>query len=205
MNTPDTARLTTRARLVAYLQQAGLSTARAEANIGALLDEERPTVSSSGRAALLHETADVRAQTFTSVAAHIDARAVAILRPESQTYAEWQAIAGLLRRMAAEEQPAETDDTVHTCPGRWGGPNCGCFDAPATTERPVVGEQPDTQTPDRIVAYRNPALTKLHCLRCTPHPAGDIWTPVTAAELEDGGICTVCGVDVLIPLEADRG
>lgn len=67
--------------------------------------------------------------------------------------------------------------------------------------RPVVGEQPDTQEADRIVAYRNPALTKLHCLRCTPHPAGDIWTPVTAGELEDGGICTVCGVDVLIEVK----
>ncbi|WP_328336799.1 hypothetical protein [Streptomyces violaceus] len=30
-----------------------------------------------------------------------------------------------LRRMADEAQP---DDTVHTCPGRWGGPDCRCFD-----------------------------------------------------------------------------
>ncbi|MER5715759.1 hypothetical protein [Streptomyces sp. NPDC002132] len=35
-----------------------------------------------------------------------------------------QAEAGL-RRMADEAQP---DDTLHTCPGRWGGPHCTCFD-----------------------------------------------------------------------------
>lgn len=26
------------------------------------------------------------------------------------------------------EQPVEDDDTVHGCPGRWGGPDCRCFD-----------------------------------------------------------------------------
>lgn len=67
-----------------------------------------PVPPPTNRAALLHETADVRPQTLTSVAAHLDARAVAILRPDSQTFAEWQAIAALLRRVAAEEQPAET-------------------------------------------------------------------------------------------------
>lgn len=52
---------------------------------------------------------------------------------------------------------------------------------------------------DRIVAYRSPGSSALHCVGCTPFPVGDIWTPVTAEELEHGGGCTVCGVDVLIP------
>ncbi|MFF5473379.1 hypothetical protein [Streptomyces achromogenes] len=34
-----------------------------------------------------------------------------------------------LRRLAGEAQQDEgPDDTVHACPGRWGGPNCRCFD-----------------------------------------------------------------------------
>lgn len=90
------------------------------------------------------------------------------------------------------------------CADRVGAP--GWTDQ-AATERPAVGEQPDTQTreADRIIAYVPTARTELHCLRCTPNPAGDIWTPVTAEELDDGGICTVCGRDVLIAKEADRG
>ncbi|MGV9891700.1 hypothetical protein [Streptomyces sp. NPDC003395] len=52
------------------------------------------------------DRAPVRPQTLTSIAAHLDARAVAILRPESQTYAEWQTVVALLRRMAGEAQPA---------------------------------------------------------------------------------------------------
>lgn len=67
--------------------------------------------------------------------------------------------------------------------------------------RPVVGEQPDTQKPDRIVAY-SPGGRTLRCLDCRPNPLGSDWRALTAEELEDGGICTVCGVDVLIPLEA---
>jgi len=60
---------------------------------------------------------------------------------------------------------------------------------------PAVG---GAQQPDRIVAYRLPASRDLHCLACCAPPRGDIWTPVTAEELEDGGGCTTCGVDVLI-------
>jgi hypothetical protein len=63
------------------------------------------------------ELAAVRPQTLTALAAHVDARAVAILRPDSETYAEWQIVAGLLRRLAAvpvvgvaaDTTPAETD------------------------------------------------------------------------------------------------
>jgi hypothetical protein len=51
---------------------------------------------------------------------------------------------------------------------------------------------------DRTVAYRLPAGRDLHCLACAPTSPGNIWTPVTAEELEDGGLCVGCGVDVLV-------
>lgn len=59
------------------------------------------------------------------------------------------------------------------------------------------------QRTNRIVAYI-PAAGRpgngLHCRRCipTPRPRRNLWTPVTAEELESGGTCTTCGVDVLI-------
>ncbi|MFF9205119.1 hypothetical protein ACF1AE_25525 [Streptomyces sp. NPDC014986] len=49
----------------------------------------------------------VRPHTLTSIACHLDARAVAIMRPDSQTYAEWQTVAEVLRRMADETPTAE--------------------------------------------------------------------------------------------------
>ncbi|MEU7416738.1 hypothetical protein [Streptomyces antibioticus] len=109
---PETARLTVRARLVAYLQQSGLSTARAEANIDALLAEERaapPVVSSSGRAALLHETAlSATERQFLTFA--LDLAADEMASRGDEFGAEDEAALDLLRRMAAEEQPAETQD-----------------------------------------------------------------------------------------------
>lgn len=58
---------------------------------------------------------------------------------------------------------------------------------------------------DRLVAHVLATGTDLHCLRCAPPPYGDIWAPVIADELEDGGVCVRCGVDVLIPQEERRG
>lgn len=68
--------------------------------------------------------------------------------------------------------------------------------------RPVVGEQPDTQTreADRIVAWRSLGGRILRCLNhVPPEPEGD-FAPVTSEDLPDGGICTYpdCGADVLI-------
>ncbi|WP_460786204.1 hypothetical protein, partial [Microbacterium tumbae] len=73
--------------------------------------------------------------------------------------------------------------------------------APVSGPGRVAGEtrQPETQAADRVVAHVPTTGTDLHCLRCAPLPLGDIWTAVTAEELEDGGICTQCGTDVLIP------
>lgn len=70
----------------------------------------------------------------------------------------------------------------------------------AATPSAVV---PQPEEADRVVAHFLAVHTAaLHCLVCAPPPWGDIWTPVTAGELEDGGICSKCGADVLIPLPA---
>ncbi|OXS35411.1 hypothetical protein [Streptomyces sp. XY006] len=52
-----------------------------------------------------------------------------------------------LRRMADEAQP---DDTVHACPGRWGGPGCKCFDDEA---------QPGTEAPADVRHAREALYT----------------------------------------------
>ncbi|WP_328544602.1 hypothetical protein [Streptomyces europaeiscabiei] len=54
--------------------------------------------------------ASVRPQTLTAIASHLDARAVAILRPGSEAYAEWQTAIAWLRRTAAgaRQDPEET-------------------------------------------------------------------------------------------------
>lgn len=64
---------------------------------------------------------------------------------------------------------------------------------------PVGSAEPQDET--RVVAYVLAERTDLHCLRCAPTNPGDIWTSVTAEELDDGGVCSVCGADVLIPQE----
>jgi hypothetical protein len=72
---------------------------------------------------ILNETADraglsvtgVRPQTLTSLAAHLDARAAAILRPDSEAYAEWQSVVAELRRAArhtVDVTPDEPDPTL---------------------------------------------------------------------------------------------
>jgi hypothetical protein len=70
---------------------------------------------------------------------------------------------------------------------------------------PAVGGARQPKDTDRVVAYRHPATGALFCVRSAPRNPGDIWTPVTAEELEDGGVCVGCGADVLIeqqPTEA---
>ncbi|MCX4994284.1 hypothetical protein [Streptomyces longwoodensis] len=54
-----------------------------------------------------------------------------------------------------------------------------------------------TTQPNPVVAYSAGART-LRCPRCRPNPLGSEWQPLTADDLEHGGICTSCGVDVLI-------
>ncbi|WP_171111257.1 MULTISPECIES: hypothetical protein [unclassified Streptomyces] len=61
------------------------------------------------------------------------------------TSAPWDAIRERAAELhGAEAQPTETDDTVHACPGRWGGPDCRCFDTELADE---AQQQPDTETP----------------------------------------------------------
>lgn len=56
--------------------------------------------------------ASVRPQTLANLATHLDARAVAILRPESEVYAEWQTVVAWLRRLAAEAPTTTKPETA---------------------------------------------------------------------------------------------
>ncbi|MGW0131928.1 hypothetical protein [Streptomyces sp. NPDC003299] len=58
-----------------------------------------------------------------------------------------------------------------------------------------LAQQPTV--PDGVVAY-SPGGRTLRCLNCRPNPLGSDWRALTSSDLEDGGLCTVCGVDVLI-------
>lgn len=46
--------------------------------------------------------AEVRPETLKSIARHLESGATTMMRPESQTYAEWHLVAALLRRLAPE-------------------------------------------------------------------------------------------------------
>ena len=71
-----------------------------------------------------------------------------------------------------------------------------------------IGELPETvesavaeqQHSDRTIAYRSPGGHYLYCTRHTGE-LGDSWTPVTSDDLPEGGLCSKCGADVLIPWE----
>ncbi|MFC5202787.1 hypothetical protein [Streptomyces kaempferi] len=109
-----------------------------------------------------------------SVADVSDDPIILVAKARAHDAAVWREAAALLRRLAV---------------------------APVSGPGGVAGEtqQDETQAADRVVAHVPTTGTDLHCLRCEPLPLGDIWTAVTAEELEDGGICTQCGTDVLIP------
>ncbi|WP_405960776.1 hypothetical protein OG235_27825 [Streptomyces sp. NBC_00024] len=105
--------------------------------------------------------------------------------------------------------PSDVAAAFASCPGyEMAGPSpcrCPCYGCkhhcgahqPAVSSRP--GTEQEANAGARIVAHVLATHTDLHCLNCTPPPHGDVWTPVTADELDDGGVCVQCGVDVLIP------
>lgn len=119
----------------------------------------------------------------------------------------------VLRRLADEAAvsgPCVAGEQQNETPeAEAGGCTCGvagdCFvpsghyaDCPSAAA-PAVVAQPgkETDTGARVVAHVLATHTDLHCLNCAPTPLGDVWTPVTADELDDGGVCAQCGVDVL--------
>jgi hypothetical protein len=71
------------------------------------------------------------------------------------------------------------------------GAGCPIADAQQRTDE---AQQAETEPP--IVAYRDPKTGTLYCARCGFHDTH--CPPMTADDLPDGGICTDCGVDVLI-------
>jgi len=104
-----------------------------------------------------------------------------------------------------EAQQDEPDDTLHACPGRWGGPSCTCFD----NEQTAVVSQP--VEPEKPVAYQSTGGQLLRCLAHKPSPFNlelGCFHPVASEDLPDGGLCTfqvsdtaVCGRDVLIAVD----
>ncbi len=123
-------RLSARARIVAYLQQAGLSTARAEASIDALLAEQPAAlpsvVVSADRATLLAEVATAligrhcSPESIAVVRRLVDERLCTTCQAYGQTVEDttdggivWRCKGCNgegMRRVAAEEQPTETQD-----------------------------------------------------------------------------------------------
>lgn len=54
--------------------------------------------------------------------------------------------------------------------------------------------------PDPVLAYRSKINGRLWCLTCPTEVTIKLSVPLTSDDLPDGGICRVCGVDVLIPV-----
>jgi hypothetical protein len=78
------------------------------------------------------------------------------------------------------------------------------------TDLPAVGgaQQPKDAAAAQVIAYGTMDGRTLLCPDHAPdNTVGTGLLPFEIDDLEDGGICTVCGVDVLIPQqpEADRG
>lgn len=164
--------------------------------------------------------ASVRPTILIAIAGYLDSRSLTMLRPDSQTYAEWQTVVAELRRLAAETQPEAPWATDSARIGRaliwsWSSVGNTSFgqgyqkaqeDVRAILTRPLLGAEapaPETQTvdTDRIVAYRSPQGRSLYCTRHVDELFGAVFTPVTSDDLPDGGLCTFpdCGADVLIP------
>lgn len=53
--------------------------------------------------------------------------------------------------------------------------------------------------PDPVLAYRGQRSGALRCPGCAGEWTRKFSVPLTSDDLPDGGICRVCGVDVLIP------
>jgi hypothetical protein len=109
-----------------------------------------------------------------------------------------------LRRLADETPPAEApccSDPTCTCNQVNAAGRCDCarWDDEPATEPAGGAQQPKEADGDRIVAYRS-ALPGALSVYCTNHTdeLGDGVMPLTSEDLPNGGVCTKCGVDVLI-------
>lgn len=71
----------------------------------------------------------------------------------------------------------------------------------AATQPAVEAQQPK-EAGERVVAYRSPGGTALYCSRHYDE-LGPLWPPVASEDLPDGGTCTKCGADVLIPQQPE--
>lgn len=133
----------------------------ADAETDKFVDAVLAVLPSADRAAVLREA-------ISYLEAHLEGffREWPEERQNSPWVLGWKDATAELRRMA-DEQPAEADDTVHTCPGRWGGPQCRCFDTEQPAEahacRTCEGIDPDTclMNPNRP---KRPPMDPVHIL-----------------------------------------
>ncbi|MFD7861835.1 hypothetical protein [Streptomyces sp. NPDC059783] len=115
-------------------------------------------------------------------------------------------------RLADEAQPTETEAVplrgeLHPAQLLAGEPR-----VPMPTTETVRGGKRLAPAPATAATEEPPVVAhrlgghhpRLHCLRCAPAPRGDIWTPLTSDDLPDGGVCGVCGADVLIPAATEE-
>lgn len=101
----------------------------------------------------------VRPHTLTAVASHLDARAVAILHPGSETYREWQAVVSWLRGLAAKAPQPERSDVGTEFVRQADHPDEARLAAFETDL--AEAQQPDTETrgcPDPIECGHEAAL-----------------------------------------------
>lgn len=107
-------------------------------------------------------------------------------QPAEQQPAPHRQIADRLDLECARRVKAAWSPEEATAAREWG--NVAAF---------VRGLAPEEPAPPGVIAY-SPGGRTLRCLNCRPDPLGSDWRAPTSSDLEHGGICTVCGVDVLI-------
>jgi len=79
-----------------------------------------------------------------------------------------------------------------------------CKRAIDNAPRRLAGEAAPDNTETPAVVYRSPGGHYLYCTRHTDD-VGDSWTPLASDDLPDGGLCSQCGADVLIPQQPKEG
>lgn len=105
-----------------------------------------------------------------------------------------------------DARPGTTDHTLTKPVQHAPGVAIRCADCRAKGHTVCMDDEPAVEPTeaegDRIVAYRSTGARVLRCPSCYPDETtfreGDLH-PVTSEDLPDGGLCTKCGVDVLIP------
>jgi hypothetical protein len=162
------------------------------------------------------------------VADDMERRSAAESAPADAAHDDSETEGDALRCVCGETAVRSGDDWVHE-PGKGGTclyrpkarPRCPACQTPhdltpggmamracasilaSLADRAAAAQQPKKADRDRVVAYRSPAGTALYCTRHYDE-LGPLWPPVLSEDLPDGGLCTKCGADVLIPQQPKK-